>query len=95
MTSESQYKRLAVASLNSIEDATDLSDKVGLLIMASGFFDDVHCRRQLHPRFTSRRKIRARLDSPVRREAAGHYRTSHAFGFFGGSPHSHLPLCEL
>jgi len=22
-----------------------------------GFFDDVHCRRQLHHRFTSRRKI--------------------------------------
>jgi hypothetical protein len=38
-----------------------------------GFFDDVHCRRQLHQRFTSRRKIRARLDRPGRREAArGH-----------------------
>jgi hypothetical protein len=34
-----------------------------------GFFDDVHCRRQLHQRFTSRRKIRARLDSPGPREA--------------------------
>ena len=37
-----------------------------------GFFDDVHCRRQLHQRFTSRRKIRARLDRPGRREAAYH-----------------------
>src|SRR6516225_4628933 len=36
----------------------------------SGFFDDVHCRRQLHRRFTSRRKTRARLDRPRRREAA-------------------------
>ena len=36
----------------------------------SGFFDDVHCRRQLHRRFTSRGKIRARLDRPRRREAA-------------------------
>jgi len=31
-----------------------------------GFFDDVHCRRQLHQRFTSRRKIRARLDRMLR-----------------------------
>ena len=35
-----------------------------------GFFDDVHCRRQLHQRFTSHRKIKARLDSPRRRETA-------------------------
>src|SRR5262249_15816694 len=30
-----------------------------------GFFDDVHCRRQLHRRFTSRCKIRARSTDQV------------------------------
>jgi hypothetical protein len=25
----------------------------------------------------------------------GAHCTSHAFGFSGGSPHSHLPVCEL
>jgi hypothetical protein len=39
MTSESQYKRFAATSLNSTEDATDLSDKVGLLIMAEAWLD--------------------------------------------------------
>jgi hypothetical protein len=39
MTFESQYIRFAAASLNSTEDATDLSDKVGLLIMAEAWMD--------------------------------------------------------
>ena len=39
MTSESQYKRFAVSSLNSTEGATDLSDKVGLLIMGEAWLD--------------------------------------------------------
>jgi hypothetical protein len=39
MTSESHYKRFAVSSLNSTEGAADLSDKVGLLIMAEAWLD--------------------------------------------------------
>ena len=39
MSSESQYKRFAAASLNSTEVATDLSNKVGLLIMAEAWID--------------------------------------------------------
>ncbi len=39
MTSESQYRRFAIASLNSTEGVTDLSDKVGLLIIAEAWLD--------------------------------------------------------
>jgi hypothetical protein len=39
MTSESQYRRFAVACLNSTEGVTDLSNKVGRLIMAEAWFD--------------------------------------------------------
>jgi hypothetical protein len=35
----SQYKRFAVASLYSTEAAKDLSDKVGVLIMAEAWMD--------------------------------------------------------
>jgi len=38
MTSEN-YKNFAVASLNSIEDAKDLTDKVGLLIIAEAWLE--------------------------------------------------------
>jgi len=39
MTSESQYRRFAVASLKSTEGVTDLSNKVGLLIRAEAWLD--------------------------------------------------------
>jgi hypothetical protein len=39
MTSESQYRRFAVASLQSTEGVTDLSNKVGLLIRAEAWLD--------------------------------------------------------
>jgi len=38
MTSEN-YRNFAMASLNSTEDAKDLTDKVGLLIMAEAWFE--------------------------------------------------------
>ena len=39
MSSENEYRRFAAASLNSTESAKDLSDKVGLLIMAEAWLD--------------------------------------------------------
>jgi hypothetical protein len=39
MTSESQYRRFAIASLQSTEGVTDLSNKVGLLIRAEAWLD--------------------------------------------------------
>ena len=39
MTSESHYKRFGVACLNSTEDAPDLPDKVGMLIVAEAWLD--------------------------------------------------------
>lgn len=39
MTSESRYKRFAATSLNSTEYATDLSGKVGRLIVAEAWLD--------------------------------------------------------
>jgi hypothetical protein len=39
MTSKSQYKRFAVSSFNSTEGAADVSDKVGLLIIAEAWLD--------------------------------------------------------
>jgi hypothetical protein len=39
MTSKNEYSRFAVASLNSAESAADLSDKVGLLILAGAWLD--------------------------------------------------------
>jgi hypothetical protein len=39
MTSTNEYSRFAVASLNSTESATDLSDKFGLLILTDAWLD--------------------------------------------------------
>ena len=39
MTSDNEYRRFAASSLNSSESATDLSDKVGLLILAEAWLD--------------------------------------------------------
>ena len=39
MTSESQYRRFALASLKSTEGVTDLPNKVGLLVRAEAWLD--------------------------------------------------------
>jgi hypothetical protein len=39
MTSKSEYSRFAVSSLNSTGTATDLSGKVGVLILAAAWLD--------------------------------------------------------
>jgi hypothetical protein len=39
VTSQNEYRRFAIVSLSSTESATDLSDKVGLLILAEAWLD--------------------------------------------------------
>jgi hypothetical protein len=39
MTSKSEYSRFAVSSLNSTGTATDLSSKIGVLILADAWLD--------------------------------------------------------
>lgn len=39
MTSENEYRRFAVASLDTSKSATDLSGKIGLLILTEAWLD--------------------------------------------------------
>jgi hypothetical protein len=75
MSSESQYKRFAVASLNSTEVAMDLSDKVGLLIMAEAWMDLAEQTTQIVDHEAN--KAHSMIEQPLKRASVqGHYASS-------------------